>query len=77
MQELYRALVLGQVQPPFPAKLRLRRALLLLQSTLHVISPFHLTAHLINMLWLTLLVSSQKACAASSMTLMEQRQDRL
>ena len=66
LQELYRALVLGQVQPPFLGKLRLGRALLLLQRTLHVISPFNLTAHLMDMLWLTLLVSSQQACAASS-----------
>lgn len=58
LQELYRALVLGQVHPPFLGKLRFGWALLLLQRTLHVISLFNLTAHLINMLWLTLLVSS-------------------
>jgi hypothetical protein len=39
LQELYRALVLGQVQPLFLGKLRLGRALLLLQRALHVISP--------------------------------------
>ena len=39
LQELYRALVLGQVQPLFLGKLRLGRAFGLLQRTLHVISP--------------------------------------